>query len=200
MKISKIEFQNFRNFKDRNVITCSTDGKMTIIYGLNGDGKTTLHQLFQWVFYNEVHFNKTANDKLYNLVFEKSVGYGEEFNVWATIDFEHEGDNYSLRREWIYKKELKDSKKISEDLSLMKKDDKNNWNVLTKPDLIIDEILPPGLSEYFFFDGESMLADLRVKGMNLQTNCVEHCILCLTWIYTRMQSITLAIRIEKQQS
>ena len=164
MKISKIEFQNFRNFKDRNVITCSTDGKMTIIYGLNGDGKTTLHQLFQWVFYNEVHFNKTANDKLYNLVFEKSVDYGEEFNVWATIDFEHEGDNYSLRREWIYKKELKDSKKISEDLSLMKKDDKNNWNVLTKPDLIIDEILPPGLSEYFFFDGESMLADLRVKG------------------------------------
>jgi len=164
MKISKIEFQNFRNFKDRNVITCSTDGKMTIIYGLNGDGKTTLQQLFQWVFYNEVHFNKTANDKLYNLVFEKFVDYGEEFNVWATIDFEHEGDNYSLRREWIYKKELKDSKKIREDLSLMKKDNKNNWNVLTKPDLIIDEILPPGLSEYFFFDGESMLADLRVKG------------------------------------
>lgn len=164
MKISKIEFQNFRNFKDRNVITCSTDGKMTIIYGLNGDGKTTLQQLFQWVFYNEVHFNKTANDKLYNLVFEKFVDYGEEFNVWATIDFEHEGDNYSLRREWVYKKELKDSKKIREDLSLMKKDNKNNWNVLTKPDLIIDEILPPGLSEYFFFDGESMLADLRVKG------------------------------------
>lgn len=164
MKISKIEFQNFRNFKDRNEIICSTDGKMTIIYGLNGDGKTTLHQLFQWVFYNEVHFNKTANDKLYNLVFEKTVDFGKEFNVWATIEFEHEGDHYSLRREWVYKKELKDSKKISEDLSLMKKDKKNNWNVLTKPELIIDEILPPGLSEYFFFDGESMLADLRVKG------------------------------------
>lgn len=50
MKISKIEFENFRNFKDHGEIRCSTDGKVTIIYGRNGDGKTTLHQLFQWVF------------------------------------------------------------------------------------------------------------------------------------------------------
>ena len=54
MKISKIEFENFRNFKDHGEIRCSTDGKVTIIYGRNGDGKTTLHQLFQWVFYGKV--------------------------------------------------------------------------------------------------------------------------------------------------
>ena len=51
MKISKIEFENFRNFKDHGEIRCSTDGKVTIIYGRIGDGKTTLHQLVQWVFY-----------------------------------------------------------------------------------------------------------------------------------------------------
>lgn len=31
MKISKIEFENFRNFKDHGEIRCSTDGKVTII-------------------------------------------------------------------------------------------------------------------------------------------------------------------------
>lgn len=164
MKISKIEFQNFRNFKDRCSIKCSTDGKVTIIYGLNGDGKTTLHQLFQWIFYDEIHFNKTANDKLYNLVYERELDYGEEFSVWGSIDFECNDEFYSLRREWIYKKELNDSRKVSEDLSLMKKDSSNNWNTVDHPEIIIDEILPPGLAEYFFFDGESMLADLRVKG------------------------------------
>ena len=46
MRISKIEFENFRNFKGHGEIKCSTDGKVTIIYGKNGDGKTTLHQLF----------------------------------------------------------------------------------------------------------------------------------------------------------
>ena len=44
MKKSKIEFENFRNFKEHGKIRCSTNGKVTIIYGKNGDGKTTHHQ------------------------------------------------------------------------------------------------------------------------------------------------------------
>ena len=61
MKIKSIEFENFRNFKERGKIKFSTDGKVTIIYGKNGDGKTTLHQLFQWIIYDEINFNETAN-------------------------------------------------------------------------------------------------------------------------------------------
>ena len=45
MKIRKIEFENFRNFKEHGEIKCSVDGKVTIVYGKNGDGKTTLHQV-----------------------------------------------------------------------------------------------------------------------------------------------------------
>ena len=41
MKIKSIEYENFRNFRDYGTIKCSTDGKVTIIYGKNGDGKTT---------------------------------------------------------------------------------------------------------------------------------------------------------------
>lgn len=164
MIIKTIEFENFRNFKGRNVIHCSTDGKVTIVYGNNGDGKTTLHQLFQWAFYNTVHFNKTASDKMYNLQLEREQPYGQAFQVWATIAFSHDGSEYLLRREWTYKKGLDDSKKIGEDFSISKQDDDFNWNRLSNPEIIIEQLLPSGLSEYFFFDGESMIADLRVKG------------------------------------
>jgi DNA repair exonuclease SbcCD ATPase subunit len=68
MKISKIEFENFRNFKEQCCITFPTDGSVTVIYGPNGVGKTTLHQLFQWIFYGEVHFNKTASNKCTTLI------------------------------------------------------------------------------------------------------------------------------------
>lgn len=164
MKISKIEFENFRNFKEHGEIRCSTDGRVTIIYGKNGDGKTTLHQLFQWVFYGQVHFNKTTSDRLYNLGFESEQSFGSTFDVMGRIDFEHEDHLYSLTRTYTYKKGLDDSEKIAEDLSLNQMDDDNNWKRLDNPKDTIEKLLPSGLSDYFFFDGESMIADLRVKG------------------------------------
>ena len=164
MKISKIEFENFRNFKEYGQIICSTNGEVTIIYGKNGDGKTTLHQLFQWVFYGQVHFNKTTTDRLYNLQYESECSFGDTFQVMGCIDFEHEGAQYSLRRTYTYRKSLNDSEKVAEDVSLQKMDDDYNWRRLERYTETIEKLLPSGLSDYFFFDGESMIADLRVKG------------------------------------
>lgn len=164
MRINKIEFENFRNFKDHGEIHCSTDGKVTIIYGKNGDGKTTLHQLFQWIFYGQVHFNKTTTDRLYNLQFENECSFGETFEVMGCIDFEHAGVQYSLKRTYYYKKGLNYSDKIKEDLALLYMDSDNNWRRIENPKDTIEKLLPSGLSDYFFFDGESMIADLRVKG------------------------------------
>ena len=164
MRIKSIEYENFRNFKDHGIIKCSTDGKVTIIYGKNGDGKTTLHQLFQWIIYGQVKFNKTTTDHLYNLSFESEQEYGTIFDVMGRIDFEHDGEQYSLTRKFTYKKGLDDSEKIGEEVSLQKMDDDYNWKRVERPQETIEKLLPSGLSEYFFFDGESMIADLRVKG------------------------------------
>lgn len=177
MKIIKIESVNFRNFKAKCSITFPTDGSVTIIYGPNGVGKTTLHQLFQWIFYGEVHFNKTASKEMYNLEFEQNARYGSNFTVSGMIDFEHPNRNgviekYSILRKWVYRKDLKDSKvversiRISKDASLSDKD--SNWVTITsdadEAAKLIEQILPSGLSQYFFFDGESMIADLGRTG------------------------------------
>lgn len=150
MRIDKIEFENFRNFKEHGEIKCSTDGKVTIIYGKNGDGKTTLHQLFQWVFYGQVNFNKTTTNRLYNLQYENECSFGDVFQVMGCIDFEHGGEKYSLKRTYTYKKGLNDSEKIAEDLSLQHMDSDYNWRRIEKPKEIIEKLLPSGLSDYFF--------------------------------------------------
>lgn len=164
MRITNLEFENFRNFKDYGEIKCSTDGKVTIIYGKNGDGKTTLHQLFHWVFYGQVHFNKTTTDRLYNLQYESECSFGDTFQVMGCIDFEHDGVKYSMKRAYTYKKGLNDSEKIAEDVVLSYMNADNDWRRIDKPKETIEKLLPSGLSDYFFFDGESMIADLRVKG------------------------------------
>lgn len=163
MRIKNIEYENFRNFRDHGVIKCSTDGKMTIIYGKNGDGKTTLHQLFQWVIYGSVKFNKTATNHLYNLAYESDLPYGTEFDVMGRIDFEHDGVNYSITRSVTYKKTVSDSQMVKEDFSIQRQNENYDWLRVDRPNEMIEKLLPSGLAEYFFFDGESMIADLRVK-------------------------------------
>lgn len=169
MKISKLIFENFRNFKGLNEMVFPTDGSISIIYGTNGVGKTTLHQLFQWIFYGNVHFNKTASNKMYNLEYEDELGYGKLFHVKGTIDFEHPNrdgivEKYSLTRDWIYRKELPESKLQEQQCRLLKLVG-DDWKPLKEePRVIIEKILPSGLSPYFFFDGESMIADLSLKG------------------------------------
>lgn len=163
MKIKSIEYENFRNFRDHGEIRCSTDGKMTIIYGKNGDGKTTLHQLFQWVIYGTVKFNKTATNRLYNLAMESELPYGAEFDVMGRVDFEHEEVNYSITRTITYKKGISDSSVVKEDFSMQRQNENYDWLPVDRPNEMIEKLLPSGLSEYFFFDGESMIADLRVK-------------------------------------
>ena len=163
MRIKSIEYENFRNFRKRSTIKCSTDGKITIIYGKNGDGKTTLHQLFHWVIYGNVKFNKTATNRLYNLAMESELPYGAEFIVMGRIDFEHDGVNYSITRTNTFKKGIDDSSIVSEDFSLQRQNENYDWLRVDHPLETIEKLLPSGLSEYFFFDGESMIADLRVK-------------------------------------
>ena len=169
MRIKKIEYENFRNYRDRGSISFPTDGHISVIYGPNGVGKTTMHQFFQWVIYGETHFNKTTSKEMYNLDYEKSVSLGREFSVFGSIEFEHPGRNnsveeYCLRRKWVYLKELKSSRVISQTCTLQKKIGDDWGNYLPNPEKVIETILPHGLSQYYFFDGESMIADLGTTG------------------------------------
>lgn len=164
MLIERIEYENFRNFKNAGAVDCSTDGKVTIIYGENGAGKTTFHQLFQWIIYGKVHFNKTASDKMYNLEFERKAPIDEEFSVKGAIDFKHLDEDYTIRREWIYKKTIYETKRIATSFTVSKKDANRNWVRLPNPEDVVEQLLPSGLADYFFFDGESMITDLKAKG------------------------------------
>ncbi|HHX67357.1 MAG TPA: AAA family ATPase [Gallicola sp.] len=165
MKIKKIEYENFRNFKTRGSVEFSTDGTVTLIYGTNGTGKTTFHQLFRWIIYGNVKFNKTTNDIiLYNLDLESKSSINDQFSVFGKIDFESDNQEYSMRREWVYKKKENGVKRLSTEFSIVRKTSNLNWERVNNPDEFVEQILPSGLSEYFFFDGESMISDLKLKG------------------------------------
>ena len=168
MKIKAIRYQNFRQFGEKGEVVFDTDGKVTIVYGTNGDGKTTLHQLFQWVLYKKVTFNKTTSDaKLYNLGKGAQLKPEYSFLVWGEIEFEHEGVQYLARREYTYYKNKAGTilhKTENDEFFVQKKSAHNDWRLVESPEALIEEVLPSGLSPYFFFDGETMIADLKIRG------------------------------------
>ncbi len=165
MRISRIEFENFRNFRDQGRIDFATDGRVTIIYGKNGDGKTTLHQLMQWIIYGRIKFNKTTTETLYNLSYGNEAPSGSSFTVWGRMYFIHNDIQYVLHRTATYQKSLLgDISYQKEDFELWMTDEDSTQKKVENPVEAMEKLLPSGLSDYFFFDGESMIADLRVKG------------------------------------
>ena len=168
MKIRAIRYQNFRNFAIKGEVLFDTSGKVTIVYGTNGDGKTTLHQLFQWILYKRVKFNRTTSDsKLYNLANGQKLIPECTFLVWGEIEFEHNGELYLARREYTYYKQkngIITHKSEDDEFYVQKKNEDNDWKFLESPEALIEDVLPSGLSPYFFFDGETMIADLKIRG------------------------------------
>lgn len=169
MKIKSIEYQNFRNFEKRGKMYFNTDGKITIVYGTNGDGKTTLHQLFKWILYGRVNFNRTTSgNKLYNLDAGEKLSIGYSFKTYGKIEFVHNGEEYEVCREWCYYKQSNGNiarKTENDEFRVFKCDQNRDWKQLENPHLVINEVLPIGLSSYFFFDGETMIADLKMTGI-----------------------------------
>ena len=168
MKIISLEYYNFRNFAEQGKIEFATDGSMTVIYGTNGDGKTTLHQLFQWILYGRVNFNRTTSaDKLYNLAKGERLTKECSFRVWGQIEFEHLGEEFLVRREWEYYKGKNGDishKTSGDEFFVQKLSGKGAGKNLDRPNAVIEEVLPSGLAPYFFFDGETMIADLKIRG------------------------------------
>ena len=168
MKIQKISYRNFRNYGEKGELSFDDQGRISLVYGENGDGKTTFHQLFQWILYEKVNFNKTTSStKLYNLKNGKDLPLERIMFVVGEIAFEHEDTNYLAHREWAYYKNASGDiqrKTALDKFYVMKQLPSNDWRKVDRPEDLIEQILPRGLSPYFFFDGETMIADLKMRG------------------------------------
>lgn len=162
MKISKITIENFRCFKGLQTISFDTDGKITLICGKSGSGKTSILNFITWTFYNKYQTTKDDDKPLYNKAAYEQLPINGVLTVQGIIEFVHNGFYYKLTREKKFKKTVFRDEKVSEDVRLqyrllMPDDSQQSYGFKNYEKNVgnrINEIIPESLSKYFFFRGE----------------------------------------------
>lgn len=161
MLLKKITLENFRQYNEKHEILFSTDKErnVTLVMGDNGSGKTTLSQAFLWCFYGttpaflkkESLFSKKIEDEMFDGWNRKTV---------VSIEMEHNDKNYEVTRSKSFVKQGTELKEIGNSFFIKCNyyDENGNKNFLEGKELenFINEILPEGLSQYFFLSGEKI--------------------------------------------
>ncbi|WP_254524000.1 AAA family ATPase [Natrinema caseinilyticum] len=158
MKLRRLSLQNFRQFRDEEIeFARSETNNVTVIHGSNGSGKTTLLNAFTWLLYEDVDFD-TRPDRLASEGAMAGASPGDKVSVSVTLEFTHDGAEYTATRTAIYEKQSPtDFDGTLEDVTLaVEYDDGSGPTQLNNPGNVLSQIIPERLSELFFFDGEDI--------------------------------------------
>jgi DNA sulfur modification protein DndD len=155
MILERIVLNNFRQFKDRQEILFSDlrDRNVTLIHAENGFGKTTLLNALLWALYGCEGCTDDF-EKPDSLIYEGLAHRATDQNSVKTsveLTFTHDSERYILIRELSLAEQLNDSRKAKPTLHVLR--DGQTFN-LDNPQKRIQSIVPRGISNLLFFNGE----------------------------------------------
>lgn len=156
MKLLSIELENFRPYGGRNRISFAQEPghNVTLVYGTNGGGKTTLLNAFTWALYGRLSADVEQQDRLINNRIWQEARLGSSVDMSVTVEFEHEGRTYTARRFLTAEKQSSDQRLPKAQLLLLERDDTGATKELKSSQGHIDKMLPERLSKFFFVNGE----------------------------------------------
>lgn len=160
MIIRRLVLHNFGVYASTNVFEFKGNKPIVLIGGMNGRGKTTFLEAVLLALYgsNSFAYNE-SNYKSYGQYLKSFVNVSDE-SLKTYIDLEFSMDNYDNEKYHIHREWTGDKKRTSEKICVYKNEIYNqfltdNWS------MFIENILPSGISNFFFFDGEK-IAELAV--------------------------------------
>ena len=143
--------------------------KPVILFGgLNGAGKTQLLESIKLVLYGSTAIGTRITLTKYHNILKRRTHKSKktgitEHSASITLEFDHNfigrTEHYSIIRSWIIDKD-----KVKENLVVNKDGEVLSDLLMEQWQDFLKELVPPGLSNLFFFDGEKIKDILRQKG------------------------------------
>lgn len=153
LRFEKLAIENFGPFKGEQLVDFGSQNGVTIIWGDNGRGKTTLLNVFRYALFGHIKDRQGAkNDYLSLCNIEASQAGDYHFRIVLKMN---DGENrYELTRHVHLRNGIlspKNNEDFIEDCYL-----KKNGNFLSASDRAreLQRIMPSDISRFFLFDGE----------------------------------------------
>lgn len=157
MILEKLAIENFRQFRGKQELFFSTiqDRNVTLVHAENGFGKTALLNALLWGFYG--HDGLTEDLPKKESIIHEGIaarpGNPASIAARVTISFSHDNEKYHLVRELTLEQQKLDAKKS--DLTLELSQDGMVQPVQHAQKKLLS-IMPAGISEFLFFNGEGI--------------------------------------------
>ncbi len=164
IKIKKIVLNNYRQYSGRQNILFNQqkDKNLHIFMGVNGAGKTNLMNALTWCLYgSEEHLSQSSiHHNMLNDNIRETMKKGSTNNVFVEVSFEDQnGCEFKIHRSMEFKKNSNGSVSAlrEESLAYIKKRNKQDWDSVEIEFIVNNRILPKGVKDFFFFDGEKLI-------------------------------------------
>lgn len=163
MIIKELVLHNFGVYASTNRFEFHGEKPVVLIGGMNGRGKTTFLEAVLLSLYGSNSFAYSESKyKTFGQYLKSFVNVSDgTLETYVDLEFAMESEVYRVHREWSGSKQ-----RISEIIKVYKDGEYNqfltdNWT------MFIENILPSGLSNFFFFDGEK-IAELAIEDTSTQ--------------------------------
>jgi len=160
MKINKLVITDFGPYRGRNEISLSSgEGSPIVLFGgKNGAGKTTLFEAIGFCLHGKSSLGRRTSERDYEQAIRSKLheypdGKAETAAVRLEFQYAHMGevDHYSVERSWRDRgKSIVEDLKVRRNGQIPSELNEDQWKDFLK------ELIPPGVSQLFFFDGEKI--------------------------------------------
>lgn len=153
MVINSVTIENFRSFYGVQSVSFATDKEKntTLIYGLNGVGKTNFLNAVLWC----LHGMFSAGFANQHDILNREAKRRGRKSYHVTLEFEESGKEYVVKR----------SGGDIESFKVFVNDEGNYIEITQDPKLFINSIIPKDMAGYFISDGEGGTFSVDPDGM-----------------------------------
>lgn len=164
MILQSMELQNFRQYYGNQQIEFAHgDKNITIIFGVNGQGKTGIFRALMFALYGSTHIQQDNADEKVHLVNLRKLDEkkGQLVIGYVKVDFSHKNKKYKIVRQL---KAVKNNNSIQErfdtvELYLTDENGNSSPEPLTEPNevkRVMSSVLSEDIKDFFLFDAEKI--------------------------------------------